>query len=300
MPMPLPPDREAYCAWCGRYAELTYGTGGKPVLCTPCVDTWTAARPVPRQQEIIFDVCSGEGGAARGYAQAGHYVVGLDSNPDCRAGYLRSGAAEFICGDALKYLSDEKFMRRFTFVHFSPPCQFASAMTACRPGLRDTYPNLITPGRPLLNRLYLPYVIENVGAARPWLKDPVTLCMWMFGRETYRHRLIEAGGGFSLQPPPALPDWAWLPPSETHVPARRIRPNYECGWPHPVPTQRAGHWKPGYFVSVAGHERQEPVRRVMEIDWMSNREAVAEAIPPYLGCEVITQLTAWRASQAAA
>jgi DNA (cytosine-5)-methyltransferase 1 len=287
--MPLPPGREAYCAWCGTYTELTYGTGGKPVLCTPCVDTWTAARPVSARQEYVIDICCGEGGAARGYAQAGHHVVGVDSNPGCREGYLRSGAAEFICGDALKYLADEKFMRRFSFVHYSPPCQFASAMTSCRPGLRETYPNLITPGRPLLNRLYLPYVIENVGAARPWLKDPVTLCMWMFGRETYRHRLIEAGGGFSLQPPPA-------PAPGCHP---GIKPNRECGWPHPVPTARAGHWKLGYFVSVAGHERKEPVRRVMQIDWMSNRDAVAEAIPPYLAGFIAEQLDSWRLEQAA-
>ena len=170
-------------------------------------------------------------------------------------------------------------------------CQFASAMTSCRPGLRETYPNLITPGRPLLNRLRLPYVIENVGAARPWLADPVTLCMYgHFGRETYRHRLIEAGGGFSLQPPPA--------PEQTprEVPSRV---NRECGWPHPVPTARAGHWKPGYFVSVAGHERKEPVRRVMQIDWMSNREAVAEAIPPYLSAWIAGQLGGWRQLAAA-
>jgi DNA (cytosine-5)-methyltransferase 1 len=250
--------------------------------------------------EIIFDGCCGEGGAARGYAQAGHYVAGVDSNPKCRDGYLRSGAAEFICADVLEVMADISFMSRFTFAHYSPPCQFASALCNCRPGLRDTYPNLITPGRPLLNATRLPYVIENVGAARPWLVDPVTLCMWMFGRETYRHRLIEAGGGFSLQPPPA-PIAQWK---------SAIKPNRECGWPHPVPAAKAGHWKPDdlvlvdgvlrtRFVSVGGHERKEPVRRVMQIDWMSNREAVAEAIPPYLSAWISDQLADWRQLAAA-
>lgn len=287
--MPLPD----YCAWCGRHTHLPYEISGRPVLCQSCIDGWIAVKTPPRSQEVILDVCCGQGGAARGYAQAGHYVVGIDSDPGCRKGYLRSGAAEFICGDALKYLRDEKFMRRFSFVHFSPPCQHFSSMARCRPGLRETYPDLITPGRPLLNRLYLPYVIENVGAARPWLRNPVTLCMWMFGRETYRHRLIEAGGGLTLQPPPA-PE----PGSMDAFLPRRI--NRECGWPHPVRTARAGHWQPGYFVSVAGHERKEPVRRVMEIDWMSNREAVAEAIPPYLAGYIADQLADWRLAQAAA
>lgn len=53
------------------------------------------------------------------------------------------------------------------------------------------------------------------------------------------------------------------------------------------------------FVSVAGHERKAPVRRVMEIDWMSGREAVAEAIPPYLSRWVAGQLRDWRLAEAA-
>ena len=187
-------------------------------------------------------------------------MVGVDNNPDCRDGYLRSGAAEFICADVLEVMADRSFMSRFTFVHYSPPCQFASAMTSCRPGLRETYRNLITPGRPLLNRARLPDVIENVGAARPWLMNPVTLCMGAFGRETYRHRRIEAGGGAPWLAP-ACPAGLGLGtslagsrparhPGETASAAGRIlsRPS---GRPR----------KPGYFVSVAGHERKEPVRR---------------------------------------
>jgi len=84
-----------------------------------------------------------------------------------------------------------------------------------------------------------------------------------------------------------------------YMPARRIRVNRECGWPHPVATAKAGHWRPGMFVSVAGHERKAPVRRVMEIDWMSGREAVAEAIPPYLSRWVAGQLRDWRLAEAA-
>jgi DNA (cytosine-5)-methyltransferase 1 len=229
-------------------------------------------------------------------------VIGCDINPACRDGYLRSGAAEFVCADILDVLADKSFMSRFTFVACGFPCQRYSQMTRCRPGLRDTYPELITPGRPLLNALSLPYVIENVGAARPWLQEPVTLCMWMLGRETYRHRLIEAGGGFQLRPPPPPPPGspAWLAPAGCVTALRGARVNRECGWPHPVPTARAGHWQPGKFVSVAGHERKEPVQRVMEIGWMSDRDAVAEAIPPYLSAWIAGQLRNWRQDQEAA
>lgn len=255
-------------------------------MCGACVSAWTARLPRP---EVIFDGCCGEGGAARGYVNAGHEVWGCDINPRLRNGYLRSGATEFICADVLEVLADRSFMSQFTFVTYHPPCQHFSQMSRCRPGLASTYPDLITPGRPLLDQLGIPYAIENVSAARPWLRDPVTLCMYMFGRPLYRHRLIEAGGGFRVTPPEPPPSQH---PGRPRSPVPRI--NRECGWPHPVPTARAGHWKPGYFVSVAGHERKGPVRRAMEIDWMSDRDCVKEAIPPYLAEWVAGQLASWR------
>jgi hypothetical protein len=214
--------------------------------------------------EWTLDGCCGEGGGARGLVRAGHHVTGVDINPALRDGYLRSGAHEFICADILDVLADTSFMTRFTYASLHPPCQSRSGMTRCRPG-------------------------------------PVTLCMWMWQRETYRHRLIEAGSGLVLTPPEP-PAWAWEPPTPAHARARVIRRHKDCGWPHPVPTEKAGHWKPGCgkFVSVAGHERKEPVRRVMEIDWASDREAVAEAVPWYMMAWVAGQLAAWRARQKAA
>jgi DNA (cytosine-5)-methyltransferase 1 len=240
--------------------------------------------------EITLDGCCGEGGGAHGLAASGHYVVGVDINPACRDGYLRSGAHEFICADILEVLADRPFMSRFTFSSLHPPCQDYSLMSNCRPELRGKYPRLIRPIQPLADALGIPFAIENVEGARDELRNPVTLCMWMFGRETYRHRLIEAGGGLRLTAPAA-------PAPSPGAPGRRAKPNRVCGWPHPVPTARAGHWKPGYFVSVAGHERKEPVRKVMEIGWMSNRDAVAEAIPPYLGAWLAGQVASWRAEQ---
>ena len=242
-----------------------------------------------RRPRRFLDGCCGIGGITRGLAYAGgseirNEVWGVDSNKRLRDDYLRSGAAEFICADILEMLADYSFMQRFDFVHCSFPCQHWSQMSRCRPGLAGTYPDLISPGRPLLEAAGKPFVIENVMKARPAMRDPVTLCMSMFGRETYRHRLLEAGGGLVLTPPPAPPVSAIT---------GKVKPNNrECGWPHLVPTARAGHWQPGYFVSVAGHERKEPVRRVMEIDWARNRDDVKEAVPPYVG--------AWIAEQAEA
>ena len=233
--------------------------------------------------QVTLDGCCGEGGGAHGLVRAGHYVVGVDTDASCRDGYLRSGAHEFICADITDVLADRGFMARFTSATLHPPCQYYSWMSHCRPELAATYPELISPIQPLADALGIPYLIENVEGARAWLRKPVTMCMFMFGRPLYRHRLLEAGGGLVLAPPE--PSGGFWP---------EIRRDPACGWPHPVATARAGHWEPGRFVSVAGHERKQPVLEAMELStrpegWMSNRDRVKEAIPPYLGYWIAQQ-----------
>lgn len=240
---------------------------------------WSGSRPSSSSPPTVLDGCSGAGGAARGYRNAGFAVWGVDTNARLQADYLRSGAEKFICADILDVLADRSFVRHFDFVHCSFPCQGYSRMSQCRPGLADSYPRLIAPGRELLLTAGVPFVIENVSGARPWLFHPMTLCGAMFNRPTYRHRLFEPGNGLTLTAP---------------VQPEAVKRNRECGWAHPVPTARAGHWKPGMYVSVSGHERKEPVREAMDITWMSNREDIAEALPPYMtsfiGLQVLKQL----------
>jgi DNA (cytosine-5)-methyltransferase 1 len=211
-------------------------------------------------------------------------VWGVDSNPRLERDYLASGAARFICADILEVLADRAFVNRFDLVHVSPPCQHYSQMTRCRPGLSEKYPNLIGPVRDRLEKIRPPWVIENVTGARPWMQDPMTLCGQMFRRTLYRHRLFEPGNGITLTAPAA-------PPREQHSATPF---NKECRWNHPVAAARAGHWKPGMYVSVSGHERRSVVNEAMDIDWMTNRDDVAEAIPPayaeFIGTQVLPQL----------
>lgn len=219
----------------------------------------------------VLDLFCGAGGAAAGYAQAGHTVAGIDSNPLLEADYRASGAHGFKCMDALEAIAA---IGDVDFYHASPPCQRYSRMSNCRPGVAAEYPDLIGPVREALDAAGKPYVIENVPGSP--LRNPVVLCGFMFGREMYRHRWFEAGGGFALAVPP-------MPP--TGLPG----PRKDCGWPHPAKTSRAGHWVPGTFVSVSGHERRGPVNSAMGIHWMTRREDVAEAIPPCM--------TAWIGGQ---
>lgn len=205
-----------------------------------------------------------------GYHRAGFDVVGVDLHPMPRFPF------DFQQGDAIAVL--RRMVRYwdsygFVAIHASPPCQRHSAMTACRPGLADEYPDLITPVRDLLKRIGLPYVIENVPGAP--LENPVTLCGQMFGLELYRHRLFEAN--FPIAPP-AHPE-------------------------HRMPASKAGHWAPGTVMSVAGHvSPMWKAREVMGgIDWM-NRDELGESIPPaytqHIGAALRSHLrSGWRCIQ---
>ncbi len=197
----------------------------------------------------ILDLFCGAGGAAMGYHRAfpDAEIVGVDINPQPRYPFT------FVQGDAMEWP-----LEGYDLIHASPPCQRYSAMTACRPGLGDVYPDLIGPLRDRLDPFdddemidfRTPYVIENVEGAP--LHCPIMLCGQAFGLALYRHRLFET--------------------------------SFRCFEPHHpdhfIPASRAGHWKPGTVMSVAGHVSPiAKAREVMGIDWM-NRDELAEAIPP--------------------
>ena len=132
---------------------------------------------------LILDGCCGIGGISRGLADAGHEVIGVDRNPRLRDDYLRSGGAEFICADIREVLADPSFMRRLDAATVSPPCQSKSAMSSCRPGLAETYLNLIPEIRPLLTAWGKPWTIENVSRMRPWMVAQI-------GRASCRERVL--------------------------------------------------------------------------------------------------------------
>ena len=152
----------------------------------------------------------------------------------------------FIQADALTFP-----LAGFDAIHASPPCQGYSRQANCRPGLKDRYPRLIEPVRDRLRESGLPYVIENVEGAP--LENPRMLCGWMFGYPVYRHRLFET-------------NFSWEPPFHRE---------------HVTPSSQSGHWRPGTFISVAGHCAPIALARdAMDIGWMT-REELCESVPPY-------------------
>lgn len=196
---------------------------------------------------LLLDLFCGAGGASVGYHRAGFDVIGVDINPQPRYPF------DFAQWDVMEPgIRSLMWSERVAAVHASPPCQGYSAMSNSRPGLADDYPRLIEPVRELLQATGLPYVIENVPGAKAHMRDPITLCGQMFGLELYRHRLVESNV------------WIEQPEHPAHV----------------MPASKAGHWKPGTVMSVAGHVSPiAKAREVMGIDWMT-RDELAESIPP--------------------
>ena len=125
----------------------------------------------------ILDLFCCAGGSAKGYANAGFDVVGVDVEPQPHYPY------EFHQSDALSFPFDG-----FDAIHASPPCQGYSVTRAMHQGKQ--HPMLIESTRARLVSSGLPYVIENVPGAP--LQNPVTLCGEMFGLRVIRHRLFES------------------------------------------------------------------------------------------------------------
>lgn len=140
-----------------------------------------------RNLRILDLFCCG-GGAARGYAQAGFDVVGVDikDQPEYPYEFHRSDAVEFLLAHG----------KDFDLVHASPPCQgYSKHVTGTgewdRTRGKDE-PQLIDATRDAAVKVGRPYIIENVIGARDHMRAPVTLCGCMFGLPIARHRLFES------------------------------------------------------------------------------------------------------------
>jgi DNA (cytosine-5)-methyltransferase 1 len=197
---------------------------------------------------LVLDLCCKEGGASRGYVDAGFDVVGVDIESQPQYPY------SFIKADALDILRDLDFVSRFAFVHASWPCQSYGPLRALSP--HKTYPDLIEPGRKLLLDCGRPWVIENVMTAPLDRTRSIVLCGGMFGLRTYRHRRFEPSPGLALV----------APEHPKHVARTATK-------------QRRARWAEGWHVSITGDVGVYVGPEAMGIDWMSGN-GLSEAIPP--------------------
>lgn len=209
---------------------------------------------------IMLDLFCGAGGSAKGYANAGFEVIGVDIKLQPRYPY------EFHQADALEFLQEHG--HEFDAIHASPPCQAFTAYRRRGAGVGDSYLNLIPETREVLESTGKPYVIENVPGSR--LTNPMTLCGSSFGLDVRRHRNFESN--VHLMSSPCNHAWQTprFPPATNRTNLRRT---VEIGvWRIPLDTQQ----------------------RAMGIDWMVLSE-LSQAIPPayteYIGRQLLDHIT---------
>lgn len=149
------------------------------------------------KQPKLLDLFSCAGGAGYGYEQAGFDVYAVDIQPQPRnphpfhQGDAVSVLAQLVRGGAVIFMHKDGrpealWLKDFSAVHASPPCQAFSAMKHM-PDAKE-HPELIEPIRELLKQTDLPWAIENVVGAP--LEGAAILCGTMFGL---------GAAGFSLQ-----------------------------------------------------------------------------------------------------
>lgn len=225
---------------------------------------------------LLLDLYCGQGGASKGYADAGFEVVGVDIEPQPRYPYrfLQADALNamhtLLDGGVLCYFKDHGALalklEDFAAIHASPPCQ--SRSDAQRINGND-HVELVGDTRVLLQQTSLPYVIENVTGKpadpRDELINPVPLCGSMFGLRTYRHRLFETN---------------WLLPTPEHP--EHVAPQAKMG--RPV--------RDGEFLHIVGNFSGVALaREIMGMPW-ANRDGLREAIPAayaeYVGKHLMT------------
>ena len=209
----------------------------------------------------LLDLCAGAGGCTVGYERAGFKVTAVDikPHPDHPHG------DELIVKDALEVLRDRPFLSRFVVIHASFPCPRWSISNNAT-GRGDKHPDLITPGRPLLQAWGGVYVLENVPKAP--LINPVMICGRAMGLPRIkRHRIFESNV-FLTSPGCAC----------NKTPAVSV----------------FGHAAQVIADGVRSHVPFAEARELMGVPWMNDREDMADAIPPvytqYIGEQIIDQL----------
>lgn len=233
----------------------------------------------------LLDLFCCAGGAARGYADAGFDVYGVDIREQRNYPFaMVQEDALFVldvllAGQKVAFTSRDGGVVRlglhdFAAIHASPPCQRYSDL-AKRNGNADDHPDLVDPIRRLLIASGKPYIIENVEGA-PLIK-PVVLCGTMFpGLRVKRHRLFESSA--PLTPPCPCP--------------KKHPLNYTMD-------KRKAHYgkldEMTAFVQVTGGGNcsKAAAADAMGIDWMT-KEELNEAIPPaytaHLGRQLLAHL----------
>lgn len=238
----------------------------------------------------LLDLFCGAGGAAMGYHRAGFdEIIGVDIQQQPRYPF------RFVRGDALQVLGwmakyDGRFpidwpdgrrewLGPFDAIHASPPCQ---KHTQCSNRWRgkgtyaDSHQDLLSPTIERLEKLNLPFVVENVVGARRLLPTAVVVHGGMFNLGVHRPRLFATSFPVSVHTAPRSLNTIGV---YGKMDGRRLH--------NDQPRRRAAR-------------TLDEGQHAMGIDWMQWPELV-ESIPPayteYIGRQLLQHLTAFQPQQ---
>lgn len=216
---------------------------------------------------VMLDLFCGSGGAAKGYANAGFDILGLDHV------YQPFYPYKHIKRD-FRHIHDLIPKHNITHIHASPPCHFYSSST------HNDHPDLVPETRELLESTGLTWVIENVPGAPlgfPHSNNTlIELCGTQFEElRVIRHRLFESN--FPLVAPvPCMP--AFHPPVYT---TKKWRPLYGKLDPNTSYLQVTGHGNSTFKQGAAA----------MGIDWFMYKSDLNQCVPPayteYIGKQLL-------------
>lgn len=219
----------------------------------------------------LLDAFAGEGGAGRGYQQAGFCASPVEQSKARLSRYpLDCENAEPICGDAIAYIA--AYGHQYAAIHMSPTCTGYSRGTVALPDRLSRYDRLIPAAREAAQIAGRPYVIENVAGARSELRTPVLLCGRMFKLEATdddgtrlvmdRHRLFETS--FFILGAPEHP---------RHDPAMQVAGSY--GGARRDKAESRTIRKGGYVPSA------DVQRTLLDTPWMSEKGCQLSIPPAY-------------------
>ena len=234
----------------------------------------------------LLDLYCGEGGAARGYVKAGFDVWGVDirflmAYANCGA----AGMAEVIDISLWDIDTVLRICKEFQAIHASPPCQHFTELN----NDKSRHPNLIPHTRQLLLATGLPYVIENVRAAKNHLISPVSL----FGQMFDCHMVTSSGQRFDLSRERCFEtNWYLWPPPVRHVPMHPIANVYGGHL-----RARSGKWRTGNGTGrtrdFIGEDKPALARQLMDMPW-ATMAGMSEAVPPaytyWIGRQLMGQI----------
>jgi hypothetical protein len=218
---------------------------------------------------IALDICCRKGGATVGLQRAGFYVIGVDIDP--QPGYPGDEFWQMDGLDLLRKMSRTPFGEGWTsLVWQSWPCQDGNTATASNRarGIQDDHEQFIPRARELSDRIRIPYVIEQPAASRKGLiRRDLTLCMDTFRGDipppwVQKHRSFEISGFTVPQPP------------------HRKHEGYVRGYRHGVNRTGPGAPYVAGYGDGGGKATAAELRHAMQIDWMTDRFDLCEAIPP--------------------